>query len=255
MERDKELINSIIRAVDIIDLIKTEKRDLGATEVSEMLKLNKSSTYRILRTLAYTGLLKKNSETNKYKLGVKIIDLASGLVNSYDYKNSIFHNMRKLKNMVNETTVLSIYTDLAGVCIDQIEVENTIIYSSKVGRTTPLHSGATGKILLAYQSEEVINKVIENGLEKYTKNTIISGMELRKELEKIRNNGYAISCAETDSGVMSIAVPIFYKNKLLYGLSIVGPIERMKDKGIDWLIEEVSKVEDTINTEIKNNTL
>lgn len=255
MERDKELINSIIRAVDILDLIKSKKRELGATEISEMLDCNKSSTYRILRTLAHTGMLNKNHETNKYKLGVKTIDLASEFVNSYNYKDTIFSYMKKLKDKVMETTVLSVYTDLEGICIEQMEVENTIKYSSKIGYATPLHSGAAGKILLAYQSEEVIDKIIDNGLKKYTENTIVTGVELKKEIENIREKEYAISYAETDRGVISIAVPIFYKGELLYGLSVVGSMDRMNDKGIEWLIENIVKAGLEINNEIKNNLL
>lgn len=253
MDKDKELINSIINAVDILDILKLSNKELGATEIAEKLGINKSSTYRILRTLAYTGMISKNSDTNKYKLGVKTVDLASGIVNSYDYKDTIFKYMKMLKEEVAETTVLSVYTDLIGVCIEQIEVENTIKYSSKIGYATPLHSGAAGKILLAYQSDEIVDKVIENGLKKYTENTIISGNQLKKEIENIRNSGYAISYAETDIGVMSIAVPIFYKDNLLYGLSIVGSMDRMKDKGIQWLIDKVVKSGNEVNKEIKNN--
>jgi len=237
MNQDKDHINSIVRAIELLYLYSKDVNELGITEISRMMDLHKSSVYRIVRTLEYMGWLEQNSNTEKYKLGVKIMDIASTVLKTYDYKDILSKGMRDLKDLVHETIVLSVYTDLYGICIDLIEAENYINYTSKLGHKTPLYSGATGKILLAYQSEENIKKVIANGLNSYTTNTITSEEALRKNLAEIRENGYAISFEETDPGVSAIAVPIFNKkNEVIYGISIVGPTMRLREKGIDKLI-------------------
>lgn len=237
MEQDKNLINSILRAIELLNLYSKDKKELGITDISRCMKLHKSSVHRIVKTLESVGWLEQNPVTEKYKLGMKILDVGSTILKTYDYRDVIWQGMRELKDAVHETIVLSAYTDLWGICVDLIEAENYITYTSKLGHKTPVYSGATGKILLAYQPEEEVRRVIDNGLQRYTKNTITTEEGLRKNLQEIRERGYALSFEETDEGVSAIGAPIFDgRGELIYGISIVGPTERLKEKGIDQLV-------------------
>lgn len=239
MESDKNHINSIIRAIELLGLFSKSERELGVSEISRRMGLHKSSAFRIVRTLEHVGWLEQNAETERYKLGVRILDVAGVVLKSYDYRDFISATLRELKNDIGETAVLSVYTNNGGVCIDVVEADNQVSYTSKLGHHTPVYSGATGKILLAYQSEEEVKRVIEKGLEKLTPNTIITEEKLRADLADIRARGYATSFEETDYGVSAVGVPIFDRDgALLYGLSIVGPTERLREKGIDMLIEK-----------------
>ena len=88
------------------------------------------------------------------------------------------------------------------------------------------------------QSEEEIQRVIGCGLRRYTPNTITDEGALRRDLQKIRSRGYALSFEETDPGVGAVGAPIFNgQGQLLYGISIVGPVERLREKGIGSLAE------------------
>lgn len=253
LEQDKNLINSIIRAIDLLGLYGKDKKELGITEISKQMKLHKSSVHRIVKTLEYKGWLEQNPATDKYKLGMKIMDVGSTLLKTYDYRDVIYRGMRELMQEVHETIVLSTYTDLWGICIDLVEAENYITYTSKLGHKTPVYSGATGKILLAYQSEEEIQRVIDNGLQKYTPNTITTEAALREDLKTICERGYAISIEETDPGVSAIGCPIFNGlGKMIYGISIVGPTERLKQKGIEALTDVLLIKSREITEKIKN---
>lgn len=237
MEQDKNLINSILRAIELLNLFSKEKKELGITELSKGMNLHKSSVHRIAKTLEFAGWLERTPHNGKYKLGMKILDVSSTILKTYDYRDIIWQGMRELKDAAHETIVLSAYTDLWGICVDLIEAENHITYTSKLGHKTPVYSGATGKILLAYQDEKEIQRVIANGLQRYTANTILSEDELRANLTEIRERGYALSFEETDEGVSAIGAPILDgSGELIYGISIVGPTERLKEKGIDVLV-------------------
>lgn len=252
-ESDKNLINSIIRAIDLLYLYTKDTNELGITEISRMMQLHKSSVHRIVRTLEHMGWLEQNPVTEKYKLGMKIMDVGSTLLKSYDYRDVINQGMRELMAEVHETIVLSTYTDLWGICVDLIEAQNYITYTSKLGHKTPVYSGATGKILLAWQSEEEIQRVIDNGLQRYTPNTITDEATLRQDLKRIREKGYALSFEETDPGVGAIGGPIFNgKDEMIYGISIVGPVERLKEKGVDHLVDVLLKKCVEISHRIEN---
>ncbi|WP_324825483.1 IclR family transcriptional regulator [Sinanaerobacter sp. ZZT-01] len=251
--QQKNHINSILRAIELLNLFGKDAKEMGISEISRKMNLHKSSVYRIVKTLEFAGWLEQNSVTDKYKLGMKIMDVGSTILKTYDYKDVISKGMRELMAEVHETIVLSTYTDLCGICIDLIEAENYITYTSKLGHKTPVYSGATGKILLAYQSEEEIQRVIEHGLTRFTPNTISNEEELRSNLKEIREKGYATSFEETDPGVSAIGGPIFNgKKELIYGISIVGPTERLKQKNIEHLIELVIEKSKEITQKIEN---
>ncbi|RKI71157.1 IclR family transcriptional regulator [bacterium 1xD42-67] len=235
---DKTLINSIIRAIELLNLYDKDTKALGITELAKLMGLHKSSVHRIVKTLEYMGWLEQDPVTSKYKLGMKIMDVGSTLLKIYDHHDIINQGMRELMLQVHETIVLSTYTDLCGICVDVIEAENHITYTSKLGHKTPVCSGATGKTLLAWQSEEEIQRVISCGLRRYTPNTITDEGALRRDLQKIRSRGYALSFEETDPGVGAVGAPIFDgQGRLLYGISIVGPVERLREKGVGFLAE------------------
>lgn len=253
MEQNNQYINSIVRAVELLNLYQSGERELGITEIARRMKLHKSSVHRIVRTLEHLGWLEQNPDSEKYKLGLGILDVAGVLLKTYDYREVISASMRELKNAVGETIVLSVYTNHTGVCIDLVEAENRITYTSKLGHPTPVYSGATGKILLAYQDPAEVDYTVAAGLKQFTPGTIVTEEALRADLAEIRKNGYATSFEETDYGVSAIGAPIFSGNgALLYGLSIVGPTERLREKGVEALIKAVADEAANITGRIRN---
>lgn len=233
-EKDDQYINSIIRAIDILNLYKNGQIYFGITEISKILQLHKTTVFRVVKTLESKGWLIKNEITNQYKLGFDILEVASSVSRDFSNRDIIFEEMKKLAKEFNENVVLHVYHDYNAMCIERIEAQNVVKIASEIGSRTPLHAGASSKIVLAYQSTEIIKDVISRGLKKFTDNTITDENVLLEDLSKIRKLGYAISFGEIDEGVSAVAVPIIDdRGELLYGLSIVAPTSRMEIKGIE----------------------
>lgn len=252
MGKNNKYINSIKRAVRILDLYTENTENLGITEISKKLDINKSTVYKIVNTLRDEGLLIKNKTNQKYMMGYKILDLASKTIGKYDYKEISLKEMKELRDKLNETVILSVYTKQGGFCLEKVDPKNKIQLTSQVGHIIPLYAGATGKILLANAPKDDMEKIITDNLKKYTKNTEITEEKLRKQLKKIREKGYAVSKSELDEGAMAIGAPILDNNdKLIYGLSIAGPAGRMEKKGIKEMIEKVVTKAESISTKIK----
>ena len=236
---DKTGINSIKRAIQILNLFQDEKY-LGITEMSRQLNLSKTTIFRVVRTLESEGWLIQGKESTKYRLGFEILTVASSLCKQYDFKEIAVEVMTNLKDVVNETVILSTYTGNHGVCIEKVDSENKIKLTSEVGQIIPLHAGATGKSILANLPQEEREKVISQGLSHYTDLTLTDAELLEKDLVEIRKKGYSCSYGETDEGVMAVGAPIFdQKGRLLYSLSVAGPRHRMEQKGETFLIENV----------------
>jgi IclR family transcriptional regulator, KDG regulon repressor len=239
-EKNQGGINSILRAISILNLYRGGIKKLGITEMSKALKLPKSTIYRIVSTLEKEKWLIKDKDSEKYMLGFGILLISNEIRNQYDVKDIILEEMRSLSREVGETVFLSVYSNYMGICIERVEAENKIKLTSETGQVTPLHCGATGKVLLAYAPAEDIEKILEKDLERRTENTVTDKNILLKQLEEIRRNGYVISKAECDEGALGIGAPILDKDgQLLYGLSIAGPIERFESKGTDFIITKL----------------
>lgn len=250
-EKDGQYINSIMRSIDILNLYKNNKTHYGITEISKKLNLHKTTVFRIVKTLEKKGWLIQDEFTNQYKLGFEILNVASSVTRDYNNRDIIIEEMNKLAQEFNENVVLHTYDDYTARCIEKIETENVIRISSEIGKKAPLYVGASSKIILAYQKSEIINHVIDQGLIKYTENTITDEKILLEDLAQIRRQGYSISFGEIDIGVTAVAVPIICDEELLYGLSIIAPTSRILVKGIEEikirLLDSAKKIGEKIN--------
>ncbi len=244
-------INSIQRAVKILNLFDDNVKYLGVSEIARKLKINKSTAYRIVRTLKKEELLIQDEETHKYRLGYKILDIANRMRKQYGDKDIAIEEMKKLRDKTGEAVLLSVYTHMGGVCIEKVDTKNTIKLTSKPGHTTPLHSGATGKILLAYAEQKEIDKVLSQKLKSYTENSTTDEEKIRKQLKEIREQGYVVSWGEVDKGAIGIGAPILdEEGNILYGLSMVGPEDRIKDLGLEKTINMVIDTAEKISAKI-----
>lgn len=250
-DQDENYIHSIQRAVRVLDLFDINVKYLGVSEIARDLDLNKSTIYRVVKTLKEEELLIQEEDSKKYRLGYKILDIANRMRNQFTHNDAALEEMKKLRDQTGEAVLLSVYTNIGGVCIEKVDTKNAIRVTSKPGHTTPLHCGATGKILLAYAEQDEINRILEKDLESYTENSTTDEVEIREELKKIREQGYVISWGEVDKGAIGIGAPILDdEGNLLYGLSLVGPEDRIKSNGLEKTIEMVVNSADEISRKI-----
>jgi DNA-binding IclR family transcriptional regulator len=116
------------------------------------------------------------------------------------------------------------------------------------GVSFPLYAGASSKILLAYQEDSYVESFLKKvHLVRLTQNTITDPAQLRKELKTIRKQGHSFSDQEADPGARAIGAPIFdHRGKIVAGLSIAGPRDRINEKNMVRLIrllkETVAKI-------------
>lgn len=203
------IIQSLDRALRILDLFDEHNKELKITEISSKLGLNKSTTHSLLKTLKQHNYIKQNLDSGKYSLGLKLIEKGQLVLNSMDIRLLAKEYLAELSASTGQTTHLVILEGTNGVYIDKVEGSSTIVYS-RVGRRVPIHSSAVGKILVGYKTEQEINNILEHyDFFKQTDNTIVSKEAFREELNDVVLNGLAIDNEENEPGVYCFAVPIF----------------------------------------------
>lgn len=248
------VIQSIQRALDIIDCFDKQNKELSLNDISKRVDLNKSTVHGIINTLHINGYINQNSENGKYMLGKKF--MLKGLLVSdaigLSLKDIGTKYMKILTEKYKITSHLFAYNNNALSFVEMLIPSNAYyIVSSVVGREMPLHATASGKIVLAHMSEkEYENYLHTDPIIKFTERTLVDTDSLKKELKMIVNNRYSIEDEEVEIGVFSLSSPIYDSNQNLIGtISVTGPAARVKDI-LSEIIDDLKNASAKISEEL-----
>jgi len=252
---EKKIIQSIDRALQVLELFSLEKPEWGVTEISKTLNIYKSNIHNILSTLTEKGFVIKDSKTDKYKLGIKFFELGSIVIKNMDLRKMAHPYIEELSKEFNETVHLGVLDKGRVVSIEREESDKSLCSHIEIGKRTPLHCTAVGKAIMAYLSEDEINLIIrKKGLEKFTENTITTKKDLEKEFIKIRKQGYSVDNMEHEEGVRCVASPIRdYTGKVIASMSVSGPAFRINENNISNIAKKVKEYCDCISEEMGYN--
>lgn len=236
----KNHLSSVKNALRILRCFTMDEPEKKISELSLSLGLNKSTVSRTMATLASEGFVYKDPETKKYRLGLSILSL-SGIVNSHmDVYRESQPILNKLVGDIGETAHISILDNLEVVYLQKVECNHPIRFLTHVGKRNPPYCTSSGKVLLAYSDEAVIETVIEKGLQPFTKHTITDPKKFRNHLKQIKEDGFAYSMEELLEGVNSICAPVYdYRGIVIAALSIVGPKQRIQPYKIESYAKKV----------------
>lgn len=238
-----DVVQSVDRALSILEVISDYSEGLGVTEISDKVGLHKSTVHRLLATLIYKGYVTQDSKTNKYMITLKLFELGNKKVEEMDILVISKPYIRELMTRVNEVVHLVIREGNEIVYVDKVEANNTIRMASTIGRRSPLYCTSVGKAILAQLSEEEIEEIWSSSkIEKLTKYTITNLYDMKEELEIVREQGYAVDDEENEMGVRCVGAPIFNIFGEVEGaISISGPTIRVTRDKVDELAKEVTK--------------
>lgn len=241
-----------IQVADRLFLVLETLADTGAVSLGflcEKLKLNKSTTHRLLSSLSYMGYVKQDPKTQKYDLSLKILSLSNKMLSRMDILEDLKPYLKRLSGETGETVHLVALDGLDAVYIFKEEsCQNSVRMVSKVGNRVPLYCSGVGKAICADLPDSKIEEVWKaSNIQKLTPNTITDYTLFMKRIEEIRKSGYALDDEENEIGVRCIAVSIpDYHGRSRYAFSISAPAARMSDERISEITHIILKVKDEI---------
>lgn len=228
MSSDGERVKNVEIALDLMEYLSTEQKKIGVREASRLLDVPKSTIQRIFNSLAHKGIVILDKESDQYQLSFKIAQFASRFIDANDLVTISSPVLRKLQEETGETVCLYVRVDYQILPILQFESEEGLRFSLNVGRPYPLNTGACGKVISAYtiETQEDFNMILPY-FTQMTEHSVVDQHEFAKELESIKQQGYSISQGEMIEGVVALAVPILYKERLVASIGIYGPDVRL----------------------------
>lgn len=221
-------VRAVERALQILECFDDEHSERGISEISQAVGLHKATAHRIVTTLSNFGYLERASDGQKYRLGIQLATLGSRVVNRMDLRSEALPYMQELVKQWDEVCDLSIFDQGSVFYIEVLQDNHALKISASVGQSLPAHCTASGKMFLAHLPTRELEKYLSQSLASHTENTISSPEVLRKQLEEIRKQGYAIDQEEYEEGISSVAAPITNrKGQVIAVISMPGPTNRM----------------------------
>lgn len=226
---EKYMIQTVSRALELLEQFQEGDTELGLTDLTSRLKLQKNNVFRLVATLKAKKYLEVNSSTGKYRLGIKTRALGQVATRQFDFADSARPFLDILKQQCHETCYFSVIKDGYTYYLSGVESDLPVRVARQGGSSRPLYCTAAGKVQLAFmepqQQFDLLSGAEING---DTAGTTVDPDALHNELKKVAQQGYAIDDQEHDVGVMEIAAPVFDSNGAIIGaLSIVGPEMRL----------------------------
>ena len=235
------MIQSVNRALDILELFPGGSETLGITEIAEHLGVSKSTAHGLVTTLVKRDFLQQEPTTHRYRLGIKIIHLGLFLVQHSQLGQAIHPWANMLCEQFQEVVHVALLAGDAALVIQRCEPKTPYLLFPQTGSSLPIHSTAVGKVLLAFSPQETQEQIFKTTpLIRKTQNTIINPALIRKELRKIVLQGYAMDREESLMGVLCVGAPIWDRSAMVVAaISLSGSKIRMEDKGVGEIIESV----------------
>lgn len=219
-------VQSVDRAVAILDALSAARGYLGVTQLSNQLGLHKSTVHRLLVSLRQGGLVERDPRTRRYRLGVRLVELSNAVLNSRGLPQVALPYLHYLADTVKEITYLAVRDDDRVLNVLQVPAPHLVQSVSWLGSGS-LHSTSTGKVFLAQAEEDELESYVKKGLTSYTERTITDVRQLRAELQTVGERGYATSWGEDEEGVNAVAVPVRKADgEVVAAIGVVGPSYR-----------------------------
>jgi len=221
--------------------------------------MHKSTVHRLLVTLEEKGFVERDMSTGAYHLGINMLQMAYLTLEHNDLRQVADRYLHQLSEQHRETVNLSILDGADVIYLDVVESPQRVKLAAAIGQRLPAFCTASGKAILAFSPDEVVQQVLERSMPRYTQNTLVSQESFYEDLNLTRARGFALSLQEFEEGINAIAVPILdIHDQPIASIAVAGPSfrlthERMIEIGpqIIATVREISiEVEMTTNNSV-----
>ena len=239
------------KALSLVKLIVKEHRPLGVTEIGKILAISKSTAFGILKALEEEGFVVKDSRTKKYITGTELFELSKNIMRTMDLISVTRPLLEELVGLVDETGFLGILYEDSVKVLDVVEPGKELKISSPIGARFTLDAGVIGKLFLScMENDEILAFLSKRGLPAHTENSITDRDLYLREIEKVRQCGYAIDLEEYLKGLRAIGAPIYSGRFPVGAIWVVGFTSSMNDDKLPHMIGHVKDTAERVSARL-----
>ncbi len=210
-------VPAVSKAIKLLNLLCQSDEALGVSEISRAIDLNKNMVFRLLCTLTAEGWVAQENGEPRYRITLRPFHVTSQPVRRMRLKDVATVPLNKLWRATGESTYLAILDEEHALYLEHLDGTHNVHIAAAVGGRYPLHCAAPGKVLLAYQPEDVFDRLARAGFARMTPNTLCDPDALRAHLAEVRRQGWAPDNEEFGRGILCFAAPIFDHRDTMVG--------------------------------------
>lgn len=245
-------VKAVERALDILSCFTLEMPEMGLVEICAETGLSKATVHRLLATLSMKKFVEQDPATSRYRLGTMLLGLGIVARSQMNYLDKAVPILRELVSEVDETVAVAVLDAGQHVCTWVSEPARPVRVTTAVGVRRPCYWGAAGLVLLAYQSERVLDELLPaDRLQPFTVWSTTDPAEYRRRLSAVREQGYAIERGESFNDVTALAAPIFdHRGRVVAAPAIIAPTHRVPDDRVPILLKKIVDAANRISLDL-----
>lgn len=243
-------VQSIDRALNIVEALATVPQGMALSDLAAATDLHISTACRLLSALSNRGYVRKDPESGKYRLTLRLFEIGSRVSGTMDLLTVAKPRLDALSNFTQEAVHLAKRDGAEMVYLYKAEpFQQLVRMSSHVGRRNPMYCTGVGKCILALLPPDEIKKIWDaSDVHKFTDKTITDFSEFQRDLEEVHRRGYGVDDEENELGVRCIAVAIKdWEGKPFAAVSVSAPTFRMNQASIAKYLPKMKELSDEVS--------
>jgi DNA-binding IclR family transcriptional regulator len=250
LTKEPRVVRSVVHASGLLKALHKSGRPTSLSDLARKIELSKPATYVLLKTLESAGLIVQDS-TARYELSWGLYELGSAVIRPLGLARIARMHLDHLAQSTGEAVLLGILDNATVLYLDRGQAGEPFTMIANIGRRSPLHTTASGKVLLAHQPTDYIDSFTAGPLAPTTSLTITDAERLKAELGRVRTRGYATCGQEQEIGLSSIAVPVFDPaGDVPAALALAGPTSRLTPDKLPGLLAELKTTAQRISRQL-----
>lgn len=236
----------LTRTMQLLGCFGPDASALTLTELADRTGLPLSSCHRLVASLVAGGFLERGTD-RRYRVGTTLWSIAQHSPLSGRLRESALPALARLYEETGENITLAVLDRGQALYVERLMGERSIPTVSRAGARLPLHTTGVGKVLLAHQPAEAIERYLIGPLARPTPDSIVEPDRLRRDLELVRDRGYSITRQEMTAGSGSIAVPIMHDGECAAAVGVIVHLARLD---VNRLVATLNRAAATISAEL-----
>ncbi len=211
-EKDPEYLSTLERGLAVLRAFDQDNPEMQLSEVAAKTRLPPAVARRCLNTLVQLGYVAKHGR--RFLLRPEVLVFGSAYISSMSLETVAGPHLQALRDETGDSSSMAVLSGQDILYIAHVSTTRRIRLSASVGTRFPVHATSMGKVLLAFQAPETIEAYFAAAaFKRYTERTVTSAEELRARLKAVRETGYDSALDELDYGIVSVAVPVFDRDR------------------------------------------
>lgn len=224
-KRDSDMILSTLdKGLHVLEALAGAADGLNLTDLSHAVGMHRTTLFRILATLQARGFVQRDRDTDRYRVGMKLLSLSAELLRTLDIRAVARPILAALCQETRELVHLTVLDDGTVVTIERMEGHQTISLRTEIGERRPAYCTASGKAILAFSPSEETERILAMGMPAVTPRTITTREAMTQHLAEVRRRGFAWDDEERLEDVRCVAAPVFdWEGRVIAAVSVAMP--------------------------------